>query len=111
MNGGEGGAYDDITPPPHVYDDVPNRQSLAEKRGSVDLHIDITAEPFANDTNPKSSDPLIGMKFFTDSGDDHAPLQAETNGIHLQSSGIDNVVRNAGTVSPEHNSSYTEQHL
>ena len=78
--------------------EVPNRQSLAERRGSVDLHLNTEpTEPlaFTRDTLPKSSEPLLGQRFFSDSSDDCD----QADGQEQQTEVVQNIAY--GSISPE----------
>lgn len=55
------------------------RTSLADRRGSVELHLDIDLPDHSTDTlNPKSSEPLLGNKtnvFFMGLDENHSTTQ------------------------------------
>ena len=71
----------------HKHSDTTHKPSLADRRGSKELHIDIDVPEHSTDTlNPKSSEPLLGSKtnnnvFFVGLGEDHS-MEQDCDVVH-----------------------------
>ena len=68
---------------------------LADRRGSKDLHLDMPEyKPhLVSDMNPRSSDPLLGRKFFTESDE----VDPSTYGLNSSAVEYDMVAENRGS--------------
>ena len=99
-----------------------SKSALADRRGSKDLHLDMPEyKPnFSSDTNPRSSDPLLGKSVFfpsnglNDTVHNEGALEKSPSPAHVSSVGIEmqtsiEVHVKVTHENPEHNNSVSDQ--